>query len=79
MENLNKTFGDLPSNISNPFTKSSIQSIRISMHKGIFGNIYFTGVVEFKNNNTKGEQNFDGKDLADVFIQVKNFCEQLKD
>lgn len=79
MENLNKTFGDLPSNISNPFTKSSIQSIRISMHKGLFGYIYFTGVVEFKNNNTKGEQNFDGKDLADVFIQVKNFCEQLKD
>lgn len=79
MKNLNKTFGNLPSNISNPFTKSSIQSIRISMHKGIFGNIYFTGVVEFKNNNTLGGQNFDGKDLADVFIQVKNFCEQLDD
>jgi len=55
MENLNKTFGNLPSNISNPFTKSSIQSIRISMYKGCFGNIYFAGVVEFKNNNTKGE------------------------
>lgn len=49
------------------------------MYKGCFGNIYFTGVVEFKNNNTKGEQNFDGKDLADVFIQIKNFCEQLED
>lgn len=79
MENLNKTFGNLPSEISNPFTKNSIQSIRISMYKGVFGNIYFTGIVEFKNNNTKGEQNFDGKNLADVFIQVKNFCEQLED
>lgn len=73
MENLNKTFGNLPDIISNPFTKNSIQSIRISMHKGIFGNIYFTGVVEFKNNNTKGEQNFDGKDLADVLFKLRIF------
>lgn len=73
MENLNKTFGNLPSNISNPFTKSSIQSIRINMYKGIFGSIYFAGTVEFKNNNTKGEQNFDGKDLADVLFKLKSF------
>lgn len=79
MENLNKTFGNLSSDISNPFTKNSIQSIRISMYKSVFGDFYFIGGVEFKNNNTKGEQNFDGKDLSDVFIKIKNFCEQLED
>lgn len=75
MDEINKTFGNLSNCINNPFTKSSINAIRIYMIKGIFGNIYFEGTVEFKNNNTKGEQKFEGKNLADVFMKVKAFCE----
>lgn len=79
MDEINKTFGNLPNCIDNPFTKSSIQSINITMFKGCFGNIYFNGFVKFKNNNTESEQKFEGKDLADVFMKVKAFCEQLED
>lgn len=79
MNEIDKTFGNLPDCINNPFTKSSIQSIRICMSKGIFGSIYFNGYVEFKNGNTSGEQKFEGFNLADVFIKVKEFCNNLED
>lgn len=79
MDEINKTFGNLPDCINNPFTKSSINSIRIYMTKGIFGTIYFGGTVGFKNSNTTGEQEFKGENLADIFIKIKAFCEQLED
>lgn len=74
-------FGNLPNNIKNPFTKSSIERITILMYRNIFNwnNITYYAKIEFRNGLTKGEQRIDGTDLADAFIKAKEFCEQLED
>lgn len=70
----------LPSVIENPFGVKSIESIHIYYGKYPFsGGPYFTGKVQFKKGNTKGEQSFDGDNLSDVFIKVMNFCKELED
>lgn len=77
---LKSLFGDsrLPSDINNPFSVEHIVGIHIHYAITVFGTPYFIGKVEFKNGNTKGEQSFDGKDLVDVFIKVRNFCKNLE-
>ena len=42
-----------------------------------FGDWFHTGQVEFTNGNTKGIQNFKGKNLDDVYIQIRKFIEEL--
>lgn len=71
-------FNSSASLISNPFIKECITDIRISYYKGfISDDDNFVGKVIFKRENTKGEQNFEGSDLVDVFKQVYNFCNNL--
>lgn len=71
--------GPLPSVIENPFDVKSIESIHIYYGKyPISGGPYFTGKVQFKKGNTRGEQSFDGDNLSDVFIKVMNFCKELE-
>jgi len=68
----------LPSVIENPFDVKSIESIHIYYGKyPISERPYFSGKVQFKKGNTKGEQSFDGDNLSDVFIKVMNFCKEL--
>lgn len=64
--------------VKDPFNKESIERISIFMGKDLFGKTFFSGQVEFENGNTKGVQKFNGDNLVDVFVQVKNFCMGLK-
>lgn len=64
--------------IKNPFSKDNITGISIVMGKNVFsGGFYFRGDVEFRNGQTQGRQVFNGDNLVDVFIKVKEFCESL--
>ena len=65
--------------IKDPFTKDSVVGITIYMAKNIIrGGFYFRGCVEFCNGQTQGKQIFEGSNLVDVFIKVRNFCMNLK-
>lgn len=68
---------DLPNCINNPFKKEYIEGIHIHMIKRYNNNYKFIGSVEFVNNGTEGVQRFEGKDFADVFIKIKEFCLNL--
>lgn len=71
--------GPLPSVIENPFDIKNIEGIHIFYGKYMISKKpYFRGTVQFKKDNTKGEQNFDGNDLSDVFIKIMNFCKELE-
>lgn len=81
MERNKELFGKdpLPSVIENPFDVKNIEGIHIYYGKyTISGRPYFTGKVQFKKGNTRGEQSFDGDNLSDVFIKVMNFCKELE-
>lgn len=78
---MKKLFGNgpLPSVIENPFDIENIEGIHIFYGKyTISRKPYFCGKVQFKKGNTRGEQNFDGNDLSDVFIKIMNFCKELE-
>lgn len=65
--------------IKNPFNKDSLDGIQIYMARNIFTrDFYFKGVVEFRNGNTQGKQTFEGENLVDVFVKVRDFCMNLK-
>lgn len=66
----------LPNCVNNPFKKECIEGIHIHMVK-TFNKYRFIGKVEFVNKGTEGVQKFEGKDLADVFIKIKEFCINL--
>lgn len=75
-------FGDIdkaPSIIANPFDASKVEHIRVWMSKRLMGDgFYIKGVVEFRNGNTGGQQNFTGESLMDVLQQIYTFLETLK-
>lgn len=65
--------------IKDPFNKESITGVHIEMEKNFFsGDFDFTGRVYFRNGQTQGLQRFEGDNLGDVFIKVKNFCVNLR-
>lgn len=66
----------LPNCINNPFKKECIEEIHIHMFKR-FNGCSFIGSIKFVNNGTEGVQRFEGKDLADVFIKIREFCVNL--
>lgn len=71
--------GPLPSVIENPFNIENIEGIQIFYGKYLISRKpYFNGKVQFKKGNTRGEQNFDGNDLSDVFNKIMNFCKELE-
>lgn len=79
MKNL---FGDIynaPSIIANPFDASKVERIQVWMAKKIMGDGYnIRGLVEFRNGNTGGQQDFTGENLIDVLQQIYAFLETLK-
>lgn len=69
----------LPSDINNPFSVERIVGISINYGITLLGGTpYFRGSVEFKNGNTSAKQDFKGENLVDVFIKIRNFCENLE-
>lgn len=69
---------ELPNDLKNPFGKTFITDITVSHKLGLFGDKWYSsGWVEFKNNNTTGNQKFKGSDFNDVVSQIKTFIESL--
>lgn len=81
MQLLDSIFGDkkdVPQIVSNPFNFQNIEEIHIHFSKGIISKKWCaTAYVCFKNGDTKGEQKFNGENLADVYVKVYEFCNQL--
>lgn len=67
------------SSINDPFKKECLKEISLFAHRSMFSPYYFrfSGSVEFQNGNTKGEQNFEGSSLGDIYNQIYEFCENL--
>ena len=66
--------------IANPFNAECIESIRIHMTKPLFSDspkFKFYSIVEFRNGNTKGEQQINGDSMDEVYLQTKNFVQSL--
>lgn len=64
------------SNFKDPFAKDCIVSISTYCFVS-FDKREYTGSVEFKNGDTKGEQEFEGTSLTDVLKKMEAFVEQL--
>lgn len=65
--------------IKDPFGYQHIEKIFILAHKGWIDNEWkYSGTVEFENGRTKGEQHFDGKNLASVVKKVDIFIKELE-
>ena len=73
----------LPINFKNPFSKTKIKTINISMRTSIFdeNEKYWTGYLEFKNDRTEGRQNFESKDIENGFAiitkEIQTFINSL--
>ena len=81
MQLLDSIFGDkkdVPQIVNNPFNFQNIEGIHIHFSKGTFsGKWYANASVCFKNGDTNGEQTFKGENLAEVYLKVYEFCNQL--
>jgi hypothetical protein len=64
----------VPSITKNPFSKQCITRLYVNYSKNLFSETWYaSGCVEFKNGETKGEQNFKGANFDDVALQMKNY------
>lgn len=65
----------LVSNLNDPFNKNNIKRINVSFRELTFtpGTWVASGVVNFRNGNTEGTQNFEGESFDDVVLQIKQF------
>ena len=64
--------------LKDPFKKGSIISIRTNASQSLFNKTWtFSGIVEFKNGDTTGEQRFKGDSFDDVILKMKTFFESL--
>ena len=65
--------------IKDPFKMACLESVSIRAYKSLFGGSWtYVGTVEFENGNTKSEQDFEGKSLADVAQKVDNFLNAIE-
>lgn len=78
-EIINNAFDGATNIVNNPFRTKHIVSINMRMVPRLFGNgaFEFGATIRFKNGNTCGEQNFEGKNFPDIFNQVINFCNSI--
>lgn len=79
--NFDKILGFSDSNkslgiIDNVAKQEHIIGISINYLAGAFNDIFY-GKVKFKSHDTTLEQEFKGSSLVDVFVKIKNFCENL--
>jgi hypothetical protein len=69
----------LPSIICDPFCKVKVEAIRVHYTKSSFsGKWSCSGTVEFKNNNTSGEQRFEGATFDEVVLKIKAMLDNLE-
>jgi hypothetical protein len=68
----------LPSVINDPFKKTKVTSILVSAFESFGFKWVFYGTVSFKNENTKGEQRFDGSSFDEVVLKVKAMLDSLE-
>ena len=56
----------------------NVTEINITFDLGIFTRrTRFKGYLRFENNNTSLRQDFNGKSIDDVYLQIFNFCNSL--
>jgi hypothetical protein len=73
----------LSTNFKNPFSKSKIHGISITMSTSMFdkNHKYWTGYIKFKNGNTEGRQDFKSDDVENGFAiitkQIQTFINSL--
>ena len=64
--------------VNDPFNKDSLESVWISIRRRTFEEGYnISGKVEFKNGDTKAEQQFKGETFDDCVLKIKVFIESL--
>lgn len=64
--------------IENIIDLSNVTEINITFNLAIFtGRPRFTGYIKFEKNNTSLRQDFNGKNIGDVYLQIFNFCNSL--
>ena len=63
--------------IKDPFNLNCIEGITLRAYKDFSGKVICYGLVQFKNENTSGEQRFEAQTLSEVYIKVHEFCEGL--
>ena len=70
---------NLPAEFKDPFRPDKVKMIAMYYHIGLFDNkASWSGKVEFKNGDTKGEQSFsDCETLEELAYKVKNFIGSL--
>lgn len=78
MGELNYSKESVPSLIQDPFSKNHIIAIHMHMMEKIVGGGFsFIGTVEFRNNNTKGSQEFREKSFDDLYLAMSKFVKSL--
>ena len=69
----------LPKELNNPFNSDYITDITIRTYKFEWSSNWKTyGIVQFKKENTTGEQKFEGTDLIDVLRKIYTFINNLQ-
>lgn len=67
------------SKITDPFKKGCIKSIYMFAHLDTFDGIpNITGQVNFQNGDTEGTQKFKASGMAELLIDIYNFCQSLE-
>jgi len=80
MSELTQTLGNtrLPSVLNDPFAKVHINRIYVSFRNSWNSGWVASGSVEFRNGETKGEQEFTGRTFDEVVMKIKSFIEELE-
>jgi hypothetical protein len=64
--------------LQNPFNGAYIERVDVTYKKNPYsGEWYAYGILEFKKDNTRGTQRFDGKNFDNVVMQIKKFLTEL--
>lgn len=62
-----------------PFSKECVESVLISCRRDLFHHdiVKYMAIVEFKNGDTKGEQQLKAESLASLLDKVKTFLDSF--
>jgi hypothetical protein len=64
--------------LKDPFASSNIEAVMLRAWRKYDGAFDFYSKVEFKNGNTKGEQQIDAASFEELLTKTKAFLETLK-
>jgi hypothetical protein len=69
----------MPSIVNDPFSSHNIIRISMNINKRSFEDSFYAwGLVEFKNGDTKGQQDFNEENFDVLFEKMKTFIEVLQ-